>query len=167
VPSSSRWSSPRSMNLTMQAYNATTCPVTQCHILEHLDLHFIFQTVLTQTWQASFPPLANPAHRTRSSIWAVLKVLNASLHCAWVTTGICSCSSCELDGPSVRGHNTRKRKEEPSWMKHLAIYYPCLDTHWSGWSPTLQWRGSASRSLGSEYQEEAADRWAGSGLQTH
>ena len=148
----------------MILWNVVTHRESQCHILE--DLHVIFLTIVTQTWQASFPPRANPAHRTRSSMWAVVKVLNASLHCAWDTTGICSCSSCELVGPSVRVHITRKRREELKWMKCPAVCYSCLDTHWNEWSPILQWRGSASRSLGSECQEEVADRWAGSGLQT-
>jgi len=93
------------LTLKMEAYNPLLAQ-WQWHILVHLDL-----TVVTQTWQASLPPAANPAHRTRSSMWAVLKVLNASLQSVWVTTGTCSCSSFELDGPSVTGHNTRMTNE--------------------------------------------------------
>jgi hypothetical protein len=52
----------------------------------------------------------------------VLNFLNASLHCAWLTTGICSCSIWELDGPSATGHNVRRRM---TWTS-LSWQFPYL-----------------------------------------
>jgi hypothetical protein len=40
------------------------------------------------------------------------------------------------------------------------------DTHWTGRSPTLRYRGSSSQSCGCEPLEQVAGRWAEWGLQT-
>jgi hypothetical protein len=132
------------------AYSCRHCKASQCLLLHGETVLIVYpeegdiqsstrlvtlsQTIalgsdsLTQTWQASLPPLAYPAHRTRSSMWAVLKVLNASLHCVWGTTGIWTCISCELDGPSVRGHNTTLRKEAPN-SSAVSCYLVFLSWH--------------------------------------
>lgn len=120
------------------------------------------------TWQASFPPWAYPAHITRSSMLAVLNFLKASLHCAWLTTGICNCCRCEADGPSATGHKAKWRNWQTETGHNVAQTDRSVlpDTHWIGRSPTLQYRGSSSRSHGCESLEQVAGRWAELGLQT-